>query len=212
MTRTQPQRRFNNADRHRLRFEKREGNEAGGKIGGYASVFYDGTPGTEYRVGDWFIERVMPGAFDRAIAEKHDVRCLFNHSSHYVLGRTVSGTCRLSIDATGLAYEADVNGEDPQARSVAAMIRRGDVTGSSFQFMIEKETIDRTGDIPIFEILDVTLLDVAPVTWPAYEAANVEMRSADLEARIARAERGRFVPTPRSVVIAQARALELDAG
>ncbi len=43
--------------------EKRDDQPA--KITGYASVFYDGTPATEYRVGD-VIERIMPTFFDFA--------------------------------------------------------------------------------------------------------------------------------------------------
>lgn len=209
MNRTDLQRRFCGYKKT-LRFEDAAG-DAPGKIGGYASVFYDGTPETEYHEGDSFIERIMPGTFDRALAERHDVRCLFNHDGDHVLGRTAAGTCRLSIDAVGLAYEADINADDPQAVSVLAKIRRGDVDGSSFQFFVTREEIDNTGDVPIFIIRDVHLFDVAPVTWPAYQAASVEVRAGDLAARIERAERGLFKPMPRSLVIAEARSIELAA-
>lgn len=214
MPRNTIQRRINPASRGALQFREAAG-DAPARIGGYAAVFYNGQAGTEYRVGSWWAERIMPGAFDRAIAEAHDVRCLFNHSDDFVLGRTASGTCRLSIDATGLAFETDIDPDDAQARSVLAKIRRGDVDGASFQFIAVREEVDKSGDVPVFLIRDVDLFDVAPVTWPAYEAASVESRSddprADLAERIRRAERGQFSPLPRSLVLAQARIVEIES-
>ena len=76
------------------------------KIIGYASVFYDGTAGTQYELWDDTFERIMPGAFDRALKED-DCRALVNHDANNLLGRTASGTLRLSIDKTGLRYEID---------------------------------------------------------------------------------------------------------
>ena len=76
-------------------------------IAGYGAVFYDGTPETEYKLWDDMVERIMPGAFDRAISEKHDVRGLFNHDPNHVLGRTKSGTMKLSVDSKGLADEIE---------------------------------------------------------------------------------------------------------
>src|SRR5689334_2288993 len=88
-----------------IEIEEREGKPA--RISGYAAVFYDGSPGTEYQMWQGFSERIMPGAFDRCIREGHDVRALFNHDPNYPLGRTSAGTCRLSIDKRGLKYEID---------------------------------------------------------------------------------------------------------
>lgn len=179
-------------------------------ITGHGSVFYDGTPETEYRLWSKFKERIMPGAFDRALAEAHDVRGLFNHDANHVLGRTKSGTCRLSIDARGLRYEIDPNAKDTDAMNVVARLERGDVTGSSFSFRIVREEYLYEDDVTIALVKDVDLYDVGPVTFPAYEGAESEVRSADVEARIAAANKLRgHKTTPRSVVIATARAIEL---
>ena len=52
-----------------------------------------------------FREVIMPGAFDDVLTD--DVRCLLNHDRNFILGRTKSGTLRLSVDANALNYEAD---------------------------------------------------------------------------------------------------------
>ena len=78
-------------------------------ISGYAAVYHRSEDaGTQYQLMDSYYERIKPGAFDRALAEKQDVRALFNHDANHVLGRTTSGTCRLSCDSVGLRYEVDL--------------------------------------------------------------------------------------------------------
>jgi HK97 family phage prohead protease len=164
-------------------------NDGGQKqIRGTASVFYDGTPDTEYLLYDDLKERIMPGAFDRALTERHDVRALFNHDPNQVLGRTPN-TLRLAVGLKGLEYEADM--PDTQAgRDVAHLIERGDVTGSSFGFIVRGQRFISDGKMDIREITDVDLLDVSPVTYPAYTSTSVGMRAAGEadDAKAARAE------------------------
>jgi HK97 family phage prohead protease len=158
-----------------VQIEERE--DGGKRLTGYAAVFYRaGDPGTEFQLWDNFRERVAPGAFDRAMKEKHDVRAAFNHDSDHVLGRTTSGTLRLSTDKIGLKYQVDL--PDTQiGRDVAELVSRGDVTGSSFAFEILSEKRTKDGDTEIRSIEDVRLFDVGPVTYPAYEATTVALRS-----------------------------------
>ena len=66
-----------------------------------------------------------PNAFDRALAESDDVRGLFNHDPDNLLGRTSSGTMRLSVDKKGLLYETDP-GDTNVGRDVVQHIKRGD--------------------------------------------------------------------------------------
>lgn len=142
-------------------------------IRGLAAVYYDGTEGTEFELWPGMKERIMPGAFDRAVKED-DVRALFNHDDNIVLGRTKSGTLRLSVDAKGLRYEI----EPPEsAASVIESIRRGDVSGSSFSFRVTDETFLKKDDVRIREIRGVTLFDVSPVVFPAYTATEADVRS-----------------------------------
>lgn len=147
------------------------------RIAGHAAVFYDGTQRTEYRIGDDMVERVMPGAFDRAIEEGHDVRGVFNHDKNLILGRTASGTMTLTVNPTGLLY--NINPPDTQsARDVVTLIERGDVSGSSFKFTIRSEDMKQEDGVHVFEIRDVDLFDVGPVTFPAYDSTDVEIAEA----------------------------------
>lgn len=138
-------------------------------IAGYAAVFNSDT-----RIGDYFIERIAPGAFAKAIG-RDDVRCLFNHSDNLVLGRTKSGTLRLSEDSKGLRYECDPP-DTTWARDVVALIGRGDVSQSSFAFRALRQEWDDSGEIPVRTILEVELYDVSPVTYPAYDDTEVGVR------------------------------------
>jgi HK97 family phage prohead protease len=170
------QRRYT-AARSRVGIQKR----ADGKpvIAGYAAVFYRADdPGTEYRLWDDVFERIKPGAFDAAIG-RDDVRGLFNHDPSEILGRSTAGTLRLSIDDTGLRYEID----PPEwAGKYVESIGRGDITGSSFGFVPETTAYrdeKRDGrDVIVIEREAVSLFDVSPVTFPAYESTSAELRSA----------------------------------
>lgn len=150
------------------------------KITGYASVFYNGQAGTEYDIyGDgYMIERIMPGTFDRAIRED-DVRGLFNHNAEKVLGRTLAGTMTLSVDNTGLRYEITPPNTSTAAE-VIELLKRGDVSGSSFAFLVtDSNPVRKEGGRRIMEITGVRLFDVGPVTYPAYTAATSMVRASN---------------------------------
>ena len=168
------------------------------KIFGYGSVYYDVTPETEYRIWDNYVERIMPGMFDRAIREQHDVRGLFNHDSNIILGRSTSGTMLLALDSKGLRYEIDYDPNDPDHVRVKAKMDRKDVTGSSFSFDPMEWTIREEGDLTVVEMRDCVLYDVGPVTYPAYEGANSGMRAlkrSDAEAYRDELQRMKANPT-----------------
>lgn len=152
-------------------------------LSGYAAVFYRADdPGTEYELWDGAVERIMPGAFDAAVAGD-DVRALFNHDPNHLLGRTKSGTLRLSVDSVGLRYDVDL--PDTQAgRDTATSAERSDLSGSSFGFAIRSGGARwrREGNIEVRELLGLQLFDVSPVTYPAYKATSVAVRSEDVGA------------------------------
>lgn len=147
-------------------------------ISGYGAVFYDAAdPGTEYRIWDDLVERIMPGAFDRAIRED-DVRSFFNHNPDMILGRSTAGTLKLSVDAKGLRYEV----QPPASRAdVIESLYRGDVSGSSFMFIADDVQFRITDGVEIVEILAVRLLEVGPVVFPAYQSATSEVRARHIE-------------------------------
>jgi HK97 family phage prohead protease len=151
--------------------------EDGRSIVGLAAVYYDGTENTEYLLWGDTIERIMPGTFDRAIAED-DVRGLFNHDVNLVLGRSASDTLQLQSLPEGLEYVI-APGDTTIGRDVPEYIRRGDVSGSSFSFVVTDEEWKKEDGREIREIGGVQLFDVGPVTFPAYEATTAAMRCAD---------------------------------
>jgi HK97 family phage prohead protease len=161
----------------KLGYEKREGGPS--VIEGYAAVYYQpDMSGTEFELFSGAVERIAPGAFDRALAEGQDVRGLFNHDTALVLGRSTAGTLRLRADDVGLRYEIDI--PDTQlGRDLAESIRRGDISGSSFAFQVKQQEWRETeGGPDVRTILDVDLFDVGPVTFPAYEGASTGTRSS----------------------------------
>ncbi len=152
-------------------------------IAGYAAVFWNPADARNTEINLWgdVYERIMPGCFDRALAERHDVRGLFNHDPDHVLGRTASGTCRLKVDAVGLAYELDENQDDPEWKSIYAKVSRKDIDGSSFAFWVREETWREDDNRVTREILDVDLIDVGPVTFPWYTGASSGVRAVSPE-------------------------------
>ncbi len=158
-----------------VRVDRADGDEAVGHLNGYAAVFYDGTPETQFELFTDFIERIMPGAFDRAIRED-DVRALFNHNPDHVLGRLSAETLALSVDKTGLRYDISL-ADTVLAGDVRTHVDRREVTGSSFSFMITDQDFRTEDGVDIREIRGVELFDVGPVTFPAYDATTVTSRA-----------------------------------
>lgn len=141
-----------------------------GRIAGYAAVFNQRAD-----IMGLFDEQIAPGAFRDAIG-RDDVRALFNHDPNIVLGRTSAGTLALVEDARGLRYDIDPP-DTSDGRDVRTLVARGDVQGSSFSFEVDEDEWDYSGDTPVRTITRVTLYDVGPVTFPAYEQTTVSARS-----------------------------------
>jgi HK97 family phage prohead protease len=114
-----------------------------------------------------FVERVMPGAFAKTLGEA-DIRALYNHDENLVLGRNTSGTLDLAEDDSGLYYRIRPP-DTSYARDLMTVINRGDVSQSSFSFIaIDEEWGLSEQDFPRRDLVAVHLVDVAPVTYPAY--------------------------------------------
>jgi Escherichia/Staphylococcus phage prohead protease len=171
-----------------LRIEQEEGKPT--KIGGYAAVF-----NSESVDLGGFVERIAPGAF--AGAAGADVRALLNHNPDVVLGRTKSGTLRLTEDSRGLAFDLDL--PDTQAgRDLAVSIYRRDISGMSFAFRTIKDAWAKLAGVWHRTLLEVNLLDVSPVTFPAYPAAEVGLRAAsDAKDALAGLERAKALEVSR---------------
>jgi HK97 family phage prohead protease len=141
------------------------------RIVGYASVFDSLSEPLPFGR-----EIIKPGAFKRALRAKADVRALFNHNRDKILGRTKSGTVKLREDSRGLHTEINPPNTST-GREVMELVRRGDVSGMSFQFHAKKDRWRIEDGEHVREVLDADLIDVSVVTWPAYESASAEARS-----------------------------------
>lgn len=147
-----------------------EGDSEPLKIVGHAAVFNSLSEDLGF-----FREKIAPGAFAKTIQEA-DVRALWNHDPNFVLGRTKSGTLKLAEDDKGLAVEITPP-NTVWARDLMESIKRGDVDQMSFGFQVIKEEWEGDANNPIRVLKEVRLFDVSPVTFPAYTATDVQVRS-----------------------------------
>lgn len=123
-------------------------------------------------------ERMAPGVFDKVLKDEGtDVRALINHNPTLLLGRQSAGTLRLHADDRGLAFEVDLP-DTSYARDLRELVARGDLTGASFGFVPGEDTWERAPDgrqIRTHTSI-AQLVDVSPVTYPAYEDTAVALR------------------------------------
>jgi uncharacterized protein len=143
------------------------GSVAGRKISGYAATF-DHTADLGR-----FKERIKPGAFTRALNK--DILCLMDHDPGRVLGRTKSGTLRLSEDDVGLKYELDLP-DTTTGRDLVEMATRNDLGGMSFGFTVPKNGQEWVSDTRILTAVDLVEISVVSA-HPAYEGTSVALRS-----------------------------------
>ncbi|MEJ0015704.1 MAG: HK97 family phage prohead protease [Acetobacteraceae bacterium] len=126
-------------------------------------------------IGGWFREKIMPGAFARAIRED-DVPFLIEHAG-LPLARNTSGTLALAEDGQGLAMDARLDGSDPDVQRIVPKMQRGDLNKMSFGFLATRQEWDETGEIPLRIIHECRLFDVSIVTMPAYAGTDIGLRS-----------------------------------
>lgn len=149
----------------------------GKKVIGYAAVF-----GSLSQDLGGFIEQVDPAAFARSLKDKSDIRALLDHDSSKILGRTSSGTLRLSTDSRGLKIEVDLP-DTTYANDLRAVMARGDVSQMSFGFLVRPggESWGQTTDGKRLRTLtDVELIEVSIVSIPAYSETEAILRRISL--------------------------------
>lgn len=140
---------------------------AGRRIEGYAATF-----SAEADLGA-FRERIAPGAFRNALSG--DILALLDHDPGNVLGRTRSGTLRLTEDSRGLAFSLDL--PDTQAgRDVLALAERNDLGGMSFGFTIPKGGESWSGETRTLKTVDLKEISIVQA-WPAYPDTEIALRS-----------------------------------
>ena len=178
-----------------LKIERRseqDGDKEEAWLVGYAARF-----GVNSLKMDDFYERIDPAAFGivterRGRKSPIETRALFNHDPNYLLGR-FPNTLRMNVDEHGLRYEIKM----PESRrDLVESIERGDIRGSSFSFIIapggEEWSVEEGRSVRTVKSI-ASLIDVGPVTFPAYPDASVAVarRSYD-QFMMARSSRSEF--------------------
>lgn len=145
---------------------------AGNLLRGHAAVF------DQFADLGSHLEQLRSTAFKRVLDDPAtDVRALWNHNADHLLGRQASKTLRIGADSEGLEFELDLP-DTSLGRDIRVLAERGDITGASFAFIPDEDEWSTVEGKRVRTHTSVRqLLDVSPVTWPAYEGAAVALRS-----------------------------------
>lgn len=165
-------------------FEVRaEQNEENGKfLSGHPIVYGSRTEIYSPRRGR-FIEVIEDGAL--AETDLRDVRFLVNHNNAMIpLARSrnnnVNSTMQMEVvPMEGMYIRVNLDTENnTEAKSLYSAVERGDISGMSFVFTVDKETWeDVDGEMPVRHILSIAkVIEVSAVTYPAYEETSIQAR------------------------------------
>ena len=114
-----------------------------------------------------------------------DVRFLVNHDvSRIPLARSRrnngNSTMQLMPDAEGMAIRVNLDTENnAEAKSLYSAVQRGDISGMSFMFSINREAWDNLeSEHPTRRILEIgSVVEVSACTFPAYDSTEINARS-----------------------------------
>lgn len=162
-------------------FEVRaENNEKNGDFITGRPIVYDSKTNLYY-----FDEIIERGALDKANLK--DVRFLVNHNTDMIpLARSrnnnENSTMQMTVDGDGMGIRVNLDTENnSDARNLYSAIKRGDISGMSFMFTIDREEWeDLESDHPTRHIKSIgQVLEVSAVTFPAYEATEISARAKE---------------------------------
>lgn len=130
----------------------------------------------------WYDELIDQGALDTT--DLKDVRFLVNHNTDMIpLARsrnnTENSTMQMSVDADGMGIRVDLDTENnADAKSLYSAVGRGDITGMSFMFSVDKDSWDDIdSDHPTRHVRSIArVLEVSAVTFPAYSQTSIQTR------------------------------------
>lgn len=132
-----------------------------------------------------FTEIIRPGAIDRTLSSRLDVRALWNHNSDLPIGRRSAGTLGLEKRTVGLYVDV----RPPKwAHAQIESVDRRDVTGQSFGFVVVTDDWHVEDKRIIREVLDMEVHETSIVAFPAYPTTTV--KAVNAAARTREAETG----------------------
>ena len=130
----------------------------------------------------WYDEIIEQGALDTT--DLKDVRFLVNHNTDMIpLARSrnnnENSTMQMSVDDSGMVIRVDLDTENnADAKSLYSAVSRGDISGMSFMFTVDKDSWDDVNtEHPTRHIRSIqNVLGVSAVTFPVYTATSIQAR------------------------------------
>lgn len=130
----------------------------------------------------WYDEIIEQGALD--YTDLKDVRFLVNHNVDMIpLARSrnnnENSTMQLIPDESGMGIRVDLDTENnSDAKSLYSAVGRGDISGMSFMFSVDKDSWDDVeSEHPTRHIRAIKrVLEVSAVTFPAYSQTSIQTR------------------------------------
>jgi HK97 family phage prohead protease len=144
---------------------------------GYAAVFNSDSEPLP------FVEQIRPGAFQRTLQARNNIKMFVNHEDTMVLASTRSGTLRLSEDGRGLKAEADMPNTS-YGRDLVELMRSQVVDSMSFGFHVPRGGDEWSDDGQRRYLNEIALREVSVVTgFPAYPETSAAIRKAQILAQ-----------------------------
>lgn len=131
-----------------------------------------------------FIEKIMPGAFkraiERAIERAENIDFLYEHDKEKILADTQSGNLILREDDKGLYMEATIS-KTTWGKDAFELIKDGIVKKMSFGFRKLKDEVRKNADgIRERVVHELELLEISAVRFPAYVQSSISARSMEI--------------------------------
>jgi HK97 family phage prohead protease len=144
---------------------------------GYAAVF-----NTPTRISGWegdFDEQIAPGAFDRTLAAGMP-KLMFEHGRHPLIGTMPLGVIRSAVpDSHGVFISGRLT-DNWLIQPVRDAVREQAIDGMSFRFMVDDDGdtwMTRQGDVDLRTLTSISVPELGPVVFPAYEPTTASVRS-----------------------------------
>jgi hypothetical protein len=151
----------------------------GRTMAGYPIVFNRWTT-----INSWegqFKERISDTALTKTLNEnRNGVKVLFNHGMDPSIGdKPLGRPSVMNADGRGLYAEVPLS-ETSYNDDLLALMRDGAIDGQSFRFSVVQEEWNKPSKgLPERTITELRLFEFGPVTFPAYQATTVGIRSRD---------------------------------